>query len=261
MPDKLTTQIHLDGSTCVDRAVARLREFEPAEPYILCFSGGKDSCVLKAVADLAGVKYEAHYHVTTIDPPPLVRFIKRHHPDVIFDQPKHGKSFAQMVGERGFPLRQMRWCCDEFKERSFLGRRLLWGKREAERRASGAVQVVQTCRRTGTQAVNPLTDWSDEEIWSFIRSRRLPYCELYDQGWKRLGCVCCPFTSTADMNRNRQRWPAMFAAILRGFRQRWDEHWSETDIAKRFDGPESLFEAWLRHEGGFEPKEEPDGLW
>jgi len=34
------------------------------------------------------VKYDAHYHSTSVDPPELIRFIKDNHPDVIFDYPR-----------------------------------------------------------------------------------------------------------------------------------------------------------------------------
>lgn len=71
-------QIDLMGNTIdkVQTAIDRLRAFEPEEGYYLAFSGGKDSVVIKAIADMAGVKYDAHYNATTVDPPELVRFIK-----------------------------------------------------------------------------------------------------------------------------------------------------------------------------------------
>ena len=39
---------------------------------------------------MAGVRFNAVYNQTTIDPPELVRFIKTHHADVAWDHPKHG---------------------------------------------------------------------------------------------------------------------------------------------------------------------------
>ena len=50
----------------IGEAVKRLRAFEPPEGYYLAFSGGKDSVVCKALCDLAGVKYDAHYRVTSV---------------------------------------------------------------------------------------------------------------------------------------------------------------------------------------------------
>ena len=75
-------QLDIYGTDKVEKAIARLQTYEPPEGYYLCFSGGKDSCVIKALADMAGVKYDAHYAVSSVDPPELVRFIKDEHPDV-----------------------------------------------------------------------------------------------------------------------------------------------------------------------------------
>ncbi len=69
-------------------AIDRLQSFEPDDGYYLAFSGGKDSVCIKALADMARVKYDAHYNLTTVDPPELVQFIKRIHPDVIVEKPK-----------------------------------------------------------------------------------------------------------------------------------------------------------------------------
>lgn len=62
-------QLTLDGRSPIDISIAILREFEPEEGYYLAFSGGKDSVALKHLCDLAGVRYDAHYSMTTVDPP------------------------------------------------------------------------------------------------------------------------------------------------------------------------------------------------
>ena len=53
-------QLNIYGKSKVEVAIERLKLFEPEEGYYLCFSGGKDSVVVKALADMAGVKYDAH---------------------------------------------------------------------------------------------------------------------------------------------------------------------------------------------------------
>lgn len=73
----------------VSASIQRMKAFEPPEGYLLAFSGGKDSVVLKALADMAGVKYTAHYNVTSVDPPELVRFIREKYPDVAWEYPRY----------------------------------------------------------------------------------------------------------------------------------------------------------------------------
>lgn len=58
-------------------AIDRLQAFEPPEGYYLAFSGGKDSQCIYHLAKEAGVKFDAHYNLTTADPPELVWFIKK----------------------------------------------------------------------------------------------------------------------------------------------------------------------------------------
>lgn len=115
-------QLDFNGQDKVDKAIIRLQAYEPEDGYYLCFSGGKDSCVLKALADMAGVKYDAHYNVTGIDPPELVRFIKDYHKDVIFDIPrdKDGNRITMwslIPKKKMLPTRLVRYCCLELKER------------------------------------------------------------------------------------------------------------------------------------------------
>jgi hypothetical protein len=75
-------------SELADAAIALLREHEPPEGYYGCFSGGKDSVVIKELARIAGVRVDWNYNVTTADPPELTRFIKEHHPDVAWNRSK-----------------------------------------------------------------------------------------------------------------------------------------------------------------------------
>lgn len=83
--------------------------------FYLAFSGGKDSQALYHVAKLAGVKFEGHYSLTTLDPPELVRFIRNKYPDVIIDRPE--MTFAQLcVKKKALPTRLMRFCCSVLKE-------------------------------------------------------------------------------------------------------------------------------------------------
>lgn len=85
----MLNQLNMNGLNKVEVAIKRLQMFEPDEGYYLCFSGGKDSSVIEALADMAGVKYDAHYSLTSVDHPELVRFIKDKHPDVLFEVPRY----------------------------------------------------------------------------------------------------------------------------------------------------------------------------
>ena len=145
-------QLDIYGKDKVDLAIETLRFFEPKDGsgYYLAFSGGKDSVCIKALADMAGVKYDAHYNVTSVDPPELVRFIKQFHPDVMFERRiRDGKPVTmwRLIREKGFPpTRLTRFCCTELKENGGEGRIVVTGVRWAEsvnrRKNNGRVTIA-----------------------------------------------------------------------------------------------------------------------
>lgn len=70
-----------------------------------------------------------------------------------------------------------------------------------------ARRTVENCYRTGKIIVNPIIDFTEDDVWELIHTERLPYCQLYDEGFKRLGCVGCPLGGFAAQRREFQRWP------------------------------------------------------
>lgn len=229
----------------VQIAIDRLKAFEPADGYWLAFSGGKDSVVIKRLAQMAGVKFEAHYSVTSVDPPELVRFIKDVHPDVSFDIPrdKDGKAITMwnLIPKKLMPpTRIVRYCCAVLKEQSGVGRVVITGVRWDESSSrknnknlinistkSGKNRIVfnddneesrrsvEQCYRTKKTMINPIIDWSDEDVWEFIKTFEVPYCVLYDRGYKRLGCVGCPMNANAEMEL--LSYPKIKDAYMRAF--------------------------------------------
>lgn len=113
------------------RAIQYLKNFEPEnEPYYLCYSGGKDSDTIKILAQLAGVKYEAHHNLTTVDAPETVYYVRGQN-DVIIDYPE--KTMWQLIVQRLMPPTQLvRYCCEALKERGGQGRLKITGVRWAE---------------------------------------------------------------------------------------------------------------------------------
>jgi phosphoadenosine phosphosulfate reductase len=248
MNDLPFAEFSLDSLT--DLAVKTLRAYEPTGGYWGCFSGGKDSCVIKELARIAGVKAVWHYNVTTIDPPELVRFIRHEHPDVLFEKP--AMSFWQLARKKGFPTRRHRWCCEHLKERKTpLGARLIMGVRAAES-ASRAKnwKEVKLHFRTKAVTVSPILYWRDSDVWDFIRGRNLPYCSLYDEGFHRLGCIGCPMARRAGRLKEFARWPVyerMWQRLFRDLHERRSQE-PETPSSRRFASWQDLWHWWLSDE-------------
>lgn len=227
----------------VKTAIEVLRDLEPPEGFYLAFSGGKDSIVIKQLAIDAGVKFDAHYNLTTIDPPEVVRFIRRHHPDVHVDLPD--EPFLQKLVKRGFPQRQRRWCCAEYKERGGAGRLVITGVRAEESAKRAKRQLVEACYKGGGKRyLNLIISWSESDVWDFIRSRGLAYPVLYDQGWKRVGCLFCPMAANSHRQRERELYPKHETLFIKAFEALY-ELGKDRPAYQRWKSGREMFDWWI----------------
>lgn len=124
------------------QALDILHGFSGSEPYQLGYSGGKDSDVILHLAKKAGVSFQAVHNLTTVDAPETVRYI-RSKPEVVIEYPKMSM-WQLIVKHKTPPTRLFRYCCEELKERSGIGKKLITGVRKAESRKRRNNQGVVT---------------------------------------------------------------------------------------------------------------------
>ncbi|HKY01664.1 MAG TPA: phosphoadenylyl-sulfate reductase [Burkholderiales bacterium] len=53
---------------------------------------------------------------------------------------------------------------------------------------------------------SPLADWSEEDVWAYIRAYEVPYNRLYDQGYRSIGCAPCTRPTVAGEDVRAGRW-------------------------------------------------------
>lgn len=203
-------QLYLDGRSKIDVAIERIRSFEPPDRYYGCHSGGKDSVVIHRLAAMSGVTVEWNYHLTTVDAPEVVQFIKGI-PDVkIVRPPKTMWQLAVEPSQFMLPTRTIRWCCEQLKERGGHDRMVLTGIRWAESYRRARRKMLEFSRQDRSKRfLHPIIDWTDDDVWQFIREEKVPYCSLYDEGSKRLGCILCPMVGGWQLQQQIERWPKM----------------------------------------------------
>lgn len=274
-------QINIYGRNMVEQSIYRLRLFEPPEGYFLAFSGGKDSVTIKALADLAGVKYEAHYQVTSVDPPELVQFIKTFK-DVTLDIPRYKDGAAVTMWnlipkKRLPPTRIVRYCCEYLKEGAGEDRFRVTGVRweESTRRRNTRAGLeyadTKTARRElhdpdsvapgdvkeiqakASRILNPVIDWSDADIWQFIHDQGLRYCRLYDEGYTRLGCIGCPMAGAYQV-KEFDRWPKYKEAYIRAFQEMLDRRNADLlkkgAVVREWKNGEDVYNWWINKTAG-----------
>jgi phosphoadenosine phosphosulfate reductase len=64
------------------------------------------------------------------------------------------------------------------------------GMRREQAATRTEVELVQTDKR-GLAKYNPLADWTDKDVWSYISAHDLPYNPLHDKGYASIGCAPC----------------------------------------------------------------------
>jgi phosphoadenosine phosphosulfate reductase len=67
-------------------------------------------------------------------------------------------------------------------------------------------QLTEWDAEHGLYKVSPLLDWSESEIWQYIRSRQLPYNPLHDRHYPSIGCAPCTRAIQPGESRRAGRW-------------------------------------------------------
>lgn len=203
---------------------------DPENGFYNTFSGGKDSQCLYHLVKIAGVKAKTHMNLTSVDPPEVIRFVKQQYPDVELIKPR--MSIYDMAKKKHLlPTMRFRWCCAEFKETSGTGNVTLIGIRreESARRAkrneiSTSIkgkrneetfdqwsdheeQMVACVGGKDKILVSPIIYWTERDVWEFLNANGIPHCELYDEGYTRIGCICCPMSQYRQKIKEIKRWP------------------------------------------------------
>lgn len=214
-----------------NQAIERIQKFSKIADkmgFDVCvgFSGGKDSCVIYDLCLRSGISFKAYFN-HSFESNTTLKFIRDNYPNVIFRR-DHKFGFIENIWKNHgglLPTVQIAYCCKDYKHNpKYVDKCSIVGVRKAEslkRRARTAFEIknktllkrnkalideyfTENCQSTGTAGIiqlKPIIDWSDEDVWNYIRRYNIPINPEYSNGIKRVGCVVCPkanFTSNAE---------------------------------------------------------------
>ena len=211
-------------------------------PLVVTTSGGKDSSVCVELAIRAGIPFEVMHNHTTADAPETVYFVRDEFKRLeamgikcTLNKPVYKgapTSMWSLIPQKLMPpTRLVRYCCSVLKEQGGAGRFISTGVRWDEstsRKANRGIyekiasektqriilnndnddrrMLFENCRLKAKRVVNPIIDWTDDDVWGFIQDAKIPLNPLYSEGFCRVGCVGCPM---AGKKREKEfaRWP------------------------------------------------------
>ncbi len=203
--------------------------------FHVAFSGGKDSQVIYELCKMAGVKFQAYFYKTSVDPIELLTLIRKNYPDVIWIRPE--MTMFQLIYKKGMlPLRQARFCCEYLKERQGVNAVVITGITAAEsaKRAKRKETEHSCIKGQDKIFVHPILKWTVKEVKDFLNERNIEMCSLYNIQ-ERIGCVGCPM-SPKTMRRDFRYMPNFKQAYINTVQRlindkgKYSEFESATDV-------------------------------
>lgn len=249
----IQTSLYAPPVNIEEKAIKFLKTILKNQTGYLGYSGGKDSGVVRELLQRAGVNFETHYHITTCDPTELIYFIRQECPEAIFDRPP--TTIWKLIVEKGPPLVKKRYCCKILKEYGGRGegdqnKLVVLGIRKTESPGRKNRRLVESCVSTKRDIINPIIDWSTEDVWDYIRYRGIKYCSLYDEGWKRLGCVMCPMSNQLA---EAKRWPKYAENYRRAFNRLYQKSINSNKPFVNWKNGDEMYYWWITGGKGIDP--------
>ena len=209
--------------------------------FVCSFSGGKDSQVILDLVtrvipekDLVVIYSDTGYEL----PPSLelykevIEFYHRLYPELRFYTAKNNQPLMYYWDKMGAPSRVLRWCCSIMKSAPlavFL-KELNGGEKQPSAILFDGVRAEESANRAGRSRIgknakhnniiniSPILDWNATETYLYILLKGLPFNKAYRQGFSRVGCVICPYSSKWSENIASKIYPDSINPFIEAIR-------------------------------------------
>lgn len=122
----------------------------------------------------------------------------------------------EMVGEKGINLfyesiENRKLCCHIRKieplKRAFKGLDVwICGLRRDQSVTRKNMKLVEWDEANGLIKLNPLIDWTEQDVWDYINENKIPYNPLHDKGYPSIGCLPCTRAIMEGEDVRAGRW-------------------------------------------------------
>lgn len=166
----------------------------------LAWTGGKDSTtLLSLVRDLykGKVPFKVFHIDTSVDFPEIYEFRDKLTKEWQLDLAilRHEDAKSVIESSKGPDE-----CCYLLKTKSLdegiskYGIKALLTAIRWDEQAARADELYFS-QRENHMRINPILHFMEKDIWEYVRTKNIPYCKLYDEGYRSLGCVPCTVKS------------------------------------------------------------------
>jgi phosphoadenosine phosphosulfate reductase len=107
-------------------------------------------------------------------------------------------------------------------------------------------EVIEMCYQKRNAVVNPIIKWTEEDVWEFLNDVvKVEHCHLYDEGYKRLGCIGCPMSGGQRMEEELNKYPKYKAMYLRAFGKMLEKMIEDNNESQNWTDAQSVMDWWI----------------
>ena len=108
-------------------------------------------------------------------------------------------------------------------------------------------KLVEHCHMQSKVMVNPIVDWTDNDVWEFLRHYGCKSNPLYECGFKRVGCIGCPMASQKKRYEEFALYPKYEASYKRAFAKMLEKR-KEKNLPTQWETAEDVFRWWMEED-------------
>lgn len=132
---------------------------------------------------------------------------------IYFPKAENVEEYVQQYGINAFyeSIDLRKACCHMRKveplSRALQGKKAwITGMRAQQATTRSALPVREFDSNNGLEKLNPLSDWTEQEVWGYIRNRDIPYNKLHDIFYPSIGCAPCTRAIAMGEDVRAGRW-------------------------------------------------------
>jgi phosphoadenosine phosphosulfate reductase len=132
---------------------------------------------------------------------------------IVYPETQRIEKLISVQGVNGFyhSIEARQSCCATRKIEPFkraISGYSAWvtGVRREQSAARALGQPIEWDASYNLQKISPLLDWSEEQVWQYIRARQIPYNSLHDKQFPSIGCAPCTRAILPGEDQRAGRW-------------------------------------------------------